>query len=276
MSLEMQEFNLSTPPPLSQRELVLLSPPNLNQFACTSKALKVLREVGAEIDVTTIGVSAYDRRKAVLADPDILYSLIEYGWQRAALAVVFGFANGRAFSKWVRDNKLDDAVAEAERNSADLFADMAVDAYAPLEGLQDKMLHAIGMVDITMQAATGDSAAVEALRESGVVPDDATDDDARMIASIRLATLETGLNVMAKGAEAVAKLADRRFTAAMRLASTRNPSKFGGSTVGGGSAAPAQNVSISLNYGIKEDQDKPKMVNAVPGASSLPAGINIG
>ena len=254
----------------------MLSPPNLNQFACTSKALQVLRAVGAEIDVTTIGVSAYDRRKAVLADHDILCSLVEFGWQRAALSVVFGFPSTRAFNKWIRDNKMDDAVAEAERNSADVFADMAVDSYAPLEGLQDKMLDAVNMVNITMSAAVGDVSAMDTLRDSGMVPDDATDDDVRMFAGIRLSTLETGLAVMSKGAEAIAKLADRRFSAAMRLASTRNPTKFGGSTVGGGSYAPAQNVSISLNYGSREEPDTPKMVNAVPGVSSLPAGINIG
>lgn len=267
-------MKLSTPAPLSSRGLYAVSPAVLNPFAGGSRAMQALRDVGADIDVTTIGRTAYDRRCAALDDPDILLTMVERGWARAALAAVFGFPNVVAFNKWLRTNKLDDSVKEAEVSSADFFADVAAESYAGIEELQDNIMGLMRTTDTLSRAASGDRDAIE-----DVFPDDGDAEavevaDRHMIIAARLHSVEQAVSIMARGADAVTKIADRRYKVAFQIAATRNPGRFGGVSGSAPQAGSGQVINMNLNFG--GDGNEVKMVNAVPENSSLPSGLDFG
>lgn len=274
---EHNEIKLSTPRPLSDRGIYALAPTVINQFAGGTKAMQALRDVGADIDVASIGKTGYDRRIAVLDDPDILCTMVERGWARASLAAVFGLPNVVAFNKWLRNNKLDDLVKESEVASADFFADVAAESYAGLDTLQDNINEVLSYVAVLSRAAQGDQQSINEVADTiqAATEDEEQPINLHMVISARLHHAETAVGIMAKGADAVTKIADRRYKAAFQLAATRNPGRFGGASSAAPMAGSGQSVTMNLNFG-GGDTSSMKMVNSVPEVSSLPLGLDFG
>lgn len=250
------------PKPLSHINAIAVECGALNAFAGLPKRdFALLQECGVVTRISSLGATAYDRRIAVLNDPDIMYTMVEHGMREDGLATLLGFMNRNVFRKWIKHNGLEAGMASAVMLSADTYADVAMDQYQEMEPINARLTQLSEALDDVLQTPA------ECLTEEHV----------RKAKSI-------GVSVDAHTAIVKAKLsiASARERVCTRRAEMLNPSKYGRKTLRVAQDKQAVNLTFNMNFGEQQTALHVKQVNDSPDGmlesskSSIPTGFNFG
>lgn len=250
------------PRPISHLHAVAIECGALNAFAGLPKRdFDILQECGAITRISSLGQTAYERRIAVLDNPDIMYTMIERGMREDGLATLLGFMNRDTFRRWVKHNGLEPGVANAVMISADTYADMAVDQYQEIEPINARLTQLSDAVDDIMQ-----------------IPDaDFTEEHVRKIKAIG-----TSVDTQATIVKTKLSLAMARERVCARRAEMLNPNKYGRKTLRVTQDKQAVNLTFNMNFGEQQQALQVKQVNDSPNGmlesskSSIPDGFNFG
>lgn len=273
-ALALAEISLAVPRLMGHVEIPTIKQVAVNPLLGKSKLLQELTALGLDFDPYTLGASAPQRRATILQDPDTLLTLVEQGWQELALSKLVGMPSVSAYRLWLRQNKLYDRVKESERVSADSFAEVAAAAFIPAEKAASDLEDAVGLMSVVAMAAAGSQEHLDAMAERfnihAMEDSEGNMYQPHLFAATALVQIEKMVAAKAKLADTRLKLGDRLSGLALKLASAKDPARYG-TTQSAAAVGPSQNVNISMDVGTPGEPKVTKIVNpAVEHTTALP------
>ena len=261
--------SLAAPKPFSVGYGAVAEKQFMNPFAVGNKLLGKLQDLGDGFDINEFGDTAATRRSMMIADPEILYAMVERGYHTRMIALILGFPTVGSMNAWLRANDLEEGFKEAWRESSELFMDAAAASMDDAATAIDQVDYNNNLIQAMVMAEAGNFEAMTQVQEVlGATPGEFT----------REALKQTN-ELLIKSADLKLKLGKNRFDVCMKLASSRNPSRYGASSTNAGAQNTAAPQTVSINMAFGEGEQKTlKIVNENQNAAiaSLPSGIDLG